>query len=246
MVNHQNPSHYKERAWEEHFGIDRWVDFARGVAPEQEDSAMREHLASGCSECSPLADFFTELNDVCRSMVSYTVPDHVMRQAYAIFPAPVAERPKRVLRIPVELIFDSFLAPAPAGLRTTWQVGWQGLYRAGDCSLDLRIEPDLRSARASIVGQISNHALPEHAMSDMAVRLKSGRLVVAETRSNRFGEFQLEYEQQGRLQLCIYLNDGSRCIQVPLKRFTADKPAGMERLKLDTPTAKRQVRNDQD
>ena len=42
----------------------------------------------------------------------------------------------------------------------------------------------------------------------------------------------MEYEQQGRLQLCVYL-DGSRCIQVPLKRFAADKPAGTGRLKIE-------------
>jgi hypothetical protein len=71
-------------------------------------------------------------------------------------------------------------------------------------------------------------------MENVPVYLKSGKSVVAETRSNRFGEFQMEYEQQGRLQLCVYLEDGSKCFQVPLKKFAADKSLGAERLGITT------------
>jgi hypothetical protein len=246
MVDRHDPMSRTGEDPARHYEIDRWVDFARGLADERESSAMRNHLELGCSECGPFADFFTELSGVCRSMASCAVPDTVLHQAYRIFPVRVPSRPKRVFRIPVELVFDSFLAPAPAGLRATWQVGWQGLYRAGDCSLDLRIEPELRSARAAVIGQISNHTLPEQRMSDVPVCLKSGRLVVAETRSNQFGEFQMEYEQQGRLHLCVYLDAGSKCIQVQLKRFAADRPAGTERLKLDPPAGRKRPRTDQD
>ena len=69
-------------------------------------------------------------------------------------------------------------------------------------------------------------------MADLPVCVKSGRLVVARTRSNQFGEFQMEYEQQGRLELCVYLDGGARCIQVPLKRFASERPAGTDRLRL--------------
>ena len=108
-------------------------------------------------------------------------PDAVVRRARAICPGRIAERPKRAFRIPVELIFDSFLVPAPAGLRASWQVGWQALYRAGNCSLDVRIEPDLRSSRAALIGQVSNHVTPEVEMAGVPVCLRSGKQVVAET-----------------------------------------------------------------
>jgi hypothetical protein len=121
-------------------------------------------------------------------------------------------------------MFDSFLVPAPAGLRATWQVGWQGLYRAGDCSVDLRIEPELKSSRAAVIGQITNHTLPEVDMGNLPVRLVSGKTVVAETLSNRFGEFQLEYEEQGQLKLCISLADSGE-IRLPLKKLTSEQTA---------------------
>jgi hypothetical protein len=215
-----------------HYGIAQWVDFARGVAPESEAGPMRHHLAEGCTECTQLATFCKNVSTTSRDLPAYEVPDSVLKNALAIFPVQFPESPKGVIRVAAELIFDSFLVPAPAGFRASWQIGWQALYRAGDCSLDLRIEPELHSSRAAVIGQVSNHELPDVQMSGVPVRLKWGKLVVAETRSNQFGEFQMEYEQQSRLQLCVYLDGGTRCIQVPLKKFAADRPAATDRLHL--------------
>jgi hypothetical protein len=206
-----------------HYGIAQWVDYARGLITEPAGAAMQIHLSEGCSECREVADFCVKLSAVCNEMSANPVPDWVVRNARSIFPARVPEAPRRVFRMPIELVYDSFLVPAPAGLRATWQVGWQAMYRAGDCSLDLRIEPELYSSRAAVIGQISNHTVPGNRMENIPVYLKAGRLIVAETRSNQFGEFQMEYEQQGRLQLCVYLEDGSKCFQVPLKKFSSDR-----------------------
>jgi hypothetical protein len=218
-----------------HYAIARWVDFTRALAPETDRAAMQEHLAGGCSECREIEDFCARLTAACRGMVGCEVPESAVELARAIFPAQTSPRPKRAARIPVELIFDSFLVPSPAGLRASWQVGWQALYRAGDCSVDLRVEPDLGSSRAAVIGQISNHAAPEVEMADIPVCLKQGKLVLAEARSNRFGEFQMEYEQQGRIQLCIYLEEGSKCIQVPIKKLATDRRPATNRVNIATP-----------
>jgi hypothetical protein len=212
-----------------HYGIAQWVDFARGLVPELDGSVMRRHLSDGCGECQELADFCSKVSNICQDMAAVSVPEWVVRNARAIFPVRKVEAAKRVFRIPVELIYDSFLVPAPAGLRATWQVGWQALYRAGDCSLDLRVEPELHSSRAAVIGQISNHMVPAGRMEGIPVYVKAGRVVVAETRSNAFGEFQMEYEQQGRLQLCVDMENGSKRFQVPLKKFATDKLSGIHK-----------------
>jgi hypothetical protein len=187
---------------------------------------MREHLASGCPDCRQVAGFFEKLARVCSGTALQPVPDAVLQQARAVFPVRPAAPAKRPFRIPCLLVYDSLLAPAPAGLRSSWQVGWQALYRAGDCSLDLRVEPELHSSRAAIIGQISSHAAPETAMDALPVCLKAGKLVVAQTRSNRFGEFQMEYEQQKRLQLWVHLEGGAKVIHVPVKRLATDTAVG--------------------
>jgi hypothetical protein len=220
-----------------HYGISQWVDFTRGLVGEADGQAMSSH-SDACSDCRELSAFSQNLTGICLQMETNPVPAWVVRSAKAIFPVQTVAEPKRSFRIPTQLIFDSMLAPEPAGLRATWQIGWQALYRAGDCSLDLRVEPELASTRAAVIGQISNHTIPENQMENIPVFLKSGKSVVAETRSNRFGEFQMEYEQQGRLQLCVYLEDGSKCFQVPLKKFAAEKGLGAERLGLTSGPSK--------
>src|SRR2546430_14492097 len=107
-----------------HYAIDQWVDFSRGVAGAEEGERMRAHLADGCPQCHHLADFTAKLTETCGSLAATQVPDSAMRLARAIFPMRHTDRPKRGNRIPIQLIFDSFLVPAPAGLRATWQVGW--------------------------------------------------------------------------------------------------------------------------
>jgi hypothetical protein len=207
-----------------HYAIDQWVDFTRGTVTRNADGQMRDHLSGGCSECRGLSEFTQKLGDACVRSATVQVPESTLRLARAIFPVRVPSRPKRGNRIPIELIFDSFLAPVPAGLRATWQVGWQGLYRAGDCSVDLRIEPELKSSRAAVIGQIANHVVPGVDMSNLTVSLHCGEMLIAETVSNQFGEFQMEYEEQASLKLCIHLAD-SRTIQVPLKKLTAEQTA---------------------
>lgn len=209
-----------------HYGISEWIDFVRGLAPGESRENMRYHLIEGCSECRDLAGFCETLQNVSVQAASHSAPDWVVRRAKAIFPVQAEAQRKRSFRIPIELIYDSFALPAAAGLRATSQVGWQGLYRAGDCSLDLRIEPELASARAAVIGQLSNHVVPDEKMEGIPVCLKSGKLVIAETRSNRFGEFLMEYEQEGRLQLCVYLEDRSSRFHVPLKKFVSDRGTG--------------------
>jgi hypothetical protein len=211
-----------------HYAIDQWVDYSRGLVNEADGAGMRARLAEGCVECKHLFAFTSKLALACSSSAALQVPESALRLARAIFPVRVQDRPNRGNRIPIELIFDSFLAPAPAGLRATWQVGWQGLYRAGDCSLDVRIEPELKSSRAAVIGQITNHVAPEFAMSNLPVSLRAGKRIVAETVSNRFGEFQMEYEEQAQLKLFIHLTE-SKVIQVPLKKLAAEQTAGQSR-----------------
>src|SRR5215472_10111380 len=97
-----------------HYGIAQWVDYTRGIVPTVEGSAMQHHLTGGCSECKELADFCSKVSNICYDMSSVSVPEWVVRHARTIFPARPVETPRRVFRIPVEVIYDSFLVPAPA------------------------------------------------------------------------------------------------------------------------------------
>jgi len=219
-----------------HYAIDQWVDFTRGLLGIEIHTEMDAHLRSGCQQCRQLADFTAQLSVAFAGLATDAVPESAVRLARAIFPVRVPDQPKRGGRLPVEVVFDSYLAHAPGGLRAGRPQPWQGLYRAGDCSVDLRIEPELMSSRAAVVGQIASHILPEFELADLPVGLRSGDVLIAETRSNRFGEFQLEYDQQSRLKLRIDLRD-SKSIQLPLKKVIFDQIAARNRTSLRTKKA---------
>src|SRR5215469_18019054 len=198
------------------YTIAQWIDFARGIAPENEARRMREHLAGGCASCQELATFSDSLAQVCRAASVHVAPEPSARYARAIFPAIKPSR--RRFRLPIEVIYNSFLSPAPVGLRASWELGFQALYHAGDYSLDFRVEPGPPDGHPTIVGQIANRKMPEADMAGFAVCLKAGRAVVAQTRSNRFGEFQLEYEERKGLRLKVELENAQE-VEVPLRRL---------------------------
>jgi hypothetical protein len=129
---------------------------------------MQATLTGGCQKVPPTVGLHHKAGRyLCTRSGHDPVPESTVRLARAIFPVRVHDRPKRGNRLPIELIFDSFLVPSAVGLRATWQLGWQGLYRAGDCSVDLRIEPELNSSRAAVIGQITNRVLPELEMGNL-------------------------------------------------------------------------------
>ena len=200
------------------YTIGQWIDFARGIVPESEAYRMREHLAGGCASCQELAAFCDSLARACRGAAEHTVPEAAVRRARAIFPAPMGKPSRRRFQIPVEVIYDSFLSPAPAGLRASWELGFQALYHAGDYSLDFRVEPGPPDGHPTIVGQIANRKSPEADMEGFAVCLKVGRAIVAQTRSNRFGEFQFEYEERKGLRLKVELENEQE-VEVPLRQL---------------------------
>jgi hypothetical protein len=95
-----------------HYALDQWIDFTRELAAPEERARMAEHLATGCDRCRRDADFCAQVNHVCQRLETQHVPEYVTRLARAIFPFRVAE-PGRGTRLPIEVLFDSFLVPAP-------------------------------------------------------------------------------------------------------------------------------------
>jgi len=103
-----------------HYAIDQWADFTRGLLADLVRQEMQTHLSGGCEKCRELSEFTAKLTETCTSLTKDPVPAYMVRMARAIFPVRMQNRPKRGNRLPIELIFDSFLMPAPAGLRSTW------------------------------------------------------------------------------------------------------------------------------
>jgi len=136
------------------------------------------------------------------------LPAGVESSARALF---LLHRPERIGLLPrlaATLVQGGHLQPAPAGLRGLRQFSHQALYEAGDYALDVRLDHEAPARHVSLIGQISDRRQPSRRFGDTPVVLLSGGKVVAHAQSNRFGEFQVEYEPTARLRLCVAVNEG--------------------------------------
>jgi len=151
-----------------------------------------------------------------QSDLQYQIPEYVIRNARAIFPANAPAKRTLLQKLTGSLVFDSFQQPALAGARTGTPGMRHALYEAGDYSVDLRLEEERGSARMNMVGQLALRSHTSDALDGVPVMLLSGRKVVAESVSNEFGEFQLSYEPNPRLKLHVPIRDRKQCLELHL------------------------------
>lgn len=150
--------------------------------------AMQEHIDGGCRKCSATLQIWQGVLAIASAEGAFSPPDSVVRVVKSQFAAaaPGANQGFR-------LLFDSRLQPITAGIRGSVTTG-QFLYETDEYYIDLRLEARRETDRACLVGQVLNRAGSNKAAAEIGICLRSGKLAVAETTTNQFGEFQLEFD----------------------------------------------------
>ena len=200
-----------------HFALEDWVDLARELLPALQKTAMLRHAAD-CSRCVRTLRVWRRVTAVGRSEASFVPPEEAVRavkSAYLHYLRrlhPLSAAPESLL---ARLVFDSFRAPAAAGVRTLDLCSRQLLFEADDLAIDLRIETAGGSLRSSLMGQLLHHSQQTENLGELPVALMLGRHSVAQTTTNPFGEFLFELELTRRHRIRIQL-DSIRTIVVPL------------------------------
>jgi hypothetical protein len=202
-----------------HFALEEWVDFVRGLVTGSARAEMAAHLATGCARCTRATEMLGRTARVMAADAQVDVPEAAVRRARAIF-TPKRVDPFRLPRIAARLMFDSALAPAAAGLRSGEQPTRRALFHAGSFFIDLRFEREPGSPALSLVGQLASRQGDVVEPGGRAVLLTAGKAVVARATTNRFGEFQLEYEPAPHLRLHLPVAPAGR-IELPLSKLTA-------------------------
>jgi hypothetical protein len=207
----------------QHLDSTEWIDFVRGVMPEAQRRFAAAHLSDGCVSCGETAGWLARLNDSAAREV--IVPDAVVNVAKAILGARVRETADltRVVlrRLKAALMYDSMFDLQPAGARSL-PLGCGSrmlLFRAGEYSVDLRLEAEPEHLNWTLVGQLSNDDNPADEMSNLPVLVMAGKKVVGKTFSNEFGEFILPELPRQRLRLCVPLASEGQQIDLALNRF---------------------------
>jgi len=188
-----------------HYSMEKWVDFARGVIGERERVAMQIHIENGCRECSAALSLWHRVHTVGRREQAYEPPESAMRALRGAFALHAVRKVRLGALAGASLLFDSLRTPLAEGLRSGAPGARQLLYGVGNYRVDLRLEPQPDSDKLALFGQVLNSADPAAEIGASLVRLVRGRKVVAESTTNRFGEFHLESDTSARFQLSLQL-----------------------------------------
>jgi hypothetical protein len=208
-----------------HYDITQWADFVRGLAAA-ETSAMQQHLASGCSQCSRIKKLLERFAAATAADAACQVPEYVAHSARAIFALQQPEKVHILPRILARLIYDSFREPLPVGVRSRQHLSRQAMYEAGDYCVDLRLEQERGASQVTMVGQILNRSQEGLPLQDVPVMLMSGKEVVGRAVSNRFGEFQMEYQPRKHLRLYVPVQGNGKRIEVSLNGLESGNGEG--------------------
>jgi len=209
-----------------HIPQESLAEFIRQTLPPTEAGVVQQHLAE-CRECTDLAGLFREVVRVGAKESAYEPPAGIVRIVKAYFETqqPETPEPKGVF----ELLFDSLAQPAVAGARASVASARQLLYRVGTVYVDMRVDSEVNSERAALVGQMLDSARPGHPVSGVPVILLDGRKNVASAISNNNGEFQIEFMIKSNLRLSVTVGEGNP-VYLPITGIEERKrPVGASR-----------------
>ncbi|HXA57286.1 MAG TPA: hypothetical protein VNU84_07585 [Candidatus Acidoferrum sp.] len=207
-----------------HYTSEQWADFARDVVKGNDKVLMQQHLDGGCRNCAKELGLWQRVSVVARRQSTAEPSEGAVRYAKAMFAAG-GHRAAATETVPLvgQLLFDSLRAPALAGVRSAVAQGpRQLLFGIGDHRIDLRLEPQFNSDKVAIIGQVLDSGNPDQVLSKIPVSLHRADKVVAASETNHYGEFQLECDLVGRLELRAMLPQGQE-ISVSLIEPAAPK-----------------------
>ena len=157
----------------DHFTLAQWTEFERGEAKAPRKRAMLEHLDSGCAECERILG-------VARRIAASSST-----------------------AIPMELAFDSGLAPARADDRGGGD-SRRVIYYSEGLVLDLSIEKT-RAGGVVVAGQIERRQ--EGPQQAVPAFLLTDSRIVSEASTGRVGDFEMTCQATDSLRLCLLIND---------------------------------------
>ncbi len=176
---------------------------------------MKAHLDTGCNSCSSVLNLWQRVQGIAHRESAFEPPAGPVRVAKEMFVLhlPTKTRSNRV--VSATLLFDSFVQPQMAGVRSAESAVRQLLYASGEFHIDIRIEPQEDSDKVAVVGQVLDANDPGQSFEQVPIILFRSGKPRAEAITNRFGEFRLECVLESGLYLRVSVPGGPE-LRVPV------------------------------
>lgn len=198
-----------------HFDIADWTDYVRELVDAPARQAMRDHLASGCARCGRTVSALERVANLAREEIRQPVPEYAMRSVKALSALHLPERAPKLVSLALQLAFDSFLEPAPAGTRGAELSSRHLVYYAQNYALDLRLEYEPGSEMLQLGGEILDRRFGP--VANVPAFLIADDQIVSRSTSGDLGEFNMKCDSDGSIRLCLVMSD-DECIDVSLDR----------------------------
>ena len=117
---------------------------------------------------------------------------------------------------PAQMIFDSMQSSSPQGVRGFRTSVRQFVYQHESITIDILLETAHASGRLHLTGQVLSAHPDGSLQADLPVLLTSGTKTLARTTTDRFGEFNLEFEPVVNAGIEIRLLE-RRWVSIPLE-----------------------------
>jgi hypothetical protein len=192
-----------------HFEDDAWLSFVRGRLAAEDAHSMHAHLSRGCEKCRQTHETWQRFVGIAQQEDGDVACESAIRLVKAAFALRRRVPFRSGLAHAAEGIFDSFQEPSPTGVRGSPASPRQLLYQVGDDLLvDLRLEqnPGLSCA---LTGQVVSAQSDRVTGCAGVILLREPDTVVGQTITNSLGEFQLDFDRQENLRICLEMPDGT-------------------------------------
>jgi hypothetical protein len=192
----------------EHFSVEKWIDFVNQAVTTNERQQMDKHLSLGCELCHETVSLWQRVRSSAAAEGNYQPPESAVRIAKAAYASTGLFPPNKGAKSNVRLLFDSFLRPVLAGVRSAGAGTRQMLYRADPYQIDVQLELKPGGNRVVVTGQLLNLSNPKLIATGTRVLMSNMQGDVMHASANEFGEFSGEVKNSGDLQLTFATPSG--------------------------------------
>lgn len=191
-----------------HFSVEKWIDFVNRAVTTNEQEQMDQHLSLGCKSCQKTVSLWQRVRASAAAEGSYQPPESAVRIAKASFAGAGLGPQNKEAGSRLQLLFDSFLQPVLAGVRSAGAGTRQMLYRADPYQIDVQLEMKPNGNRIVVTGQLLNLSSPKVIAVGARILVSNMHGDVVHTAANQFGEFSGEVKNSGDLQLTFSTPSG--------------------------------------
>jgi hypothetical protein len=206
-----------------HFTTEEWIDFANEAVAKTRRQEMERHLEGGCPRCKKTVSLWQKVRQTAKSAANCQPPEDAVRIAKAGFAGNRLHGKRAKAPGLVDVLFDSFLQPLAAGVRSSESGIRQMLYRAEPYQVDLHIEAKRGANKIVVTGQLLDLRNPDLPGRDVPVVISNLRGDVVQAITNEFGEFREEIRSSSDLEL-KFLGEQEKAVIISVRDALGERP----------------------